>query len=47
VLKAEAAAEVRWINKVDEISNGNFAIIFAIIPWQPEEIKRQRIKQFN
>lgn len=35
VLKAKAMDEVQWINKVNEISKGNF----AVIPWKPEELK--------
>lgn len=28
-------SEIPWINKVDEIAQGNF----AVIPWKGEEIK--------
>lgn len=35
LLKAKATGEIPWINKVDEISRGNF----AVIPWKGEEIK--------
>lgn len=35
LLKARAQNEVRWINKVAEISQNNF----AVIKWHPEEIK--------
>lgn len=31
-LKAKASSEVQWISKVDEISNGNY----AVIPWRNE-----------
>ena len=27
ILKVKASNEIQWINKVDEISNGNFALI--------------------
>lgn len=35
LLKAKATGEIPWINKVDEISRGNFAVIH----WKGEEIK--------
>jgi len=35
ILKVKASNEIQWINKVNEISNGNF----AIIEWMPEEVK--------
>ncbi|KEI96157.1 arsenical pump-driving ATPase [Clostridium botulinum] len=35
ILKVKANNEVQWINKVNEISKGNF----AIIGWMPEEVK--------
>lgn len=35
LLKAKASHEIEWINKVDEISNGNF----AVIKWSAEDIK--------
>lgn len=41
ILKAKANNEIRWINKVDKISNGNF----AVIKWKPEEIKDDRLKE--
>ena len=34
ILKAKASNEVQWINKVNEISKGNF----AVIEWIPEEV---------
>jgi arsenite-transporting ATPase len=40
VLKAKASNEVQWINKVDEISKGNF----AVIEWMPEEVKGEKLK---
>ena len=39
VLKAKASNEVQWINKVNEISKGNF----AVIEWKPEEIKGEKL----
>ena len=39
LLKAKAASEIPWINKVDEISLGNF----AVVPWKGEEIKGQKL----
>ncbi|NFO05633.1 arsenical pump-driving ATPase [Clostridium botulinum] len=41
ILKAKASNEIKWINKVDKISNGNF----AVIKWKPEEIKDDRLKE--
>lgn len=35
LLKTKSQNEIPWINKVDEISQGNF----AVIPWKSEEIK--------
>ena len=35
LLKAKASHEVEWMNKVDELSNGNF----AVIKWSVEDIK--------
>jgi len=35
LLKIKSLSEIPWINKVDEISQGNF----AVVPWQREEIK--------
>lgn len=39
ILEAKANNEVQWINKVDEISNGNF----AVIEWFPEEVKDNKL----
>jgi arsenite-transporting ATPase len=39
ILKAKASNEVHWINKVNEISKGNF----AVIEWKPEEIKGEKL----
>jgi len=38
-LKAKASNEAQWINRVDEISNGKF----AVIPWKPYEIKGDKL----
>jgi arsenite-transporting ATPase len=35
LLKAKASHEIEWINKVDEISNGNF----VVIKWKAEDVK--------
>lgn len=37
--KAKAASETQWINRVDEISNGNF----AVIPWKSFEVKGDKL----
>lgn len=39
ILKAKANNEVQWVNKVNEISKGNF----AIIEWIPEELKGAKL----
>lgn len=39
ILKVKARNEVQWINKVNEISKGNF----AVIEWIPEEVKGERL----
>lgn len=39
ILKAKASNEIKWINKVDEISNGNF----ALIEWKAEEVKGDKL----
>lgn len=39
ILKVKADNEVQWINKVNEISKGNF----ALIKWMPEEVKGKSI----
>jgi len=38
LLKAKSVSEISWINKVDEISQGNF----AVVPWKGEEIKGEK-----
>lgn len=35
ILKAKASNEIEWINKVDEKTNGNV----ALIPWKAEDVK--------
>lgn len=35
ILKAKASNEIKWINKINEISHGNF----AVIEWKAEEVK--------
>jgi arsenite/tail-anchored protein-transporting ATPase len=39
VLKAKASHEITWINKVNEISNGHF----AVIEWKAEELTGARL----
>ncbi|WP_331654426.1 ArsA-related P-loop ATPase [Aminipila sp.] len=39
ILKAKASNEIIWINKVNEISNGNF----AVVQWRNEEIKGKKL----
>jgi arsenite-transporting ATPase len=38
-LRAKASNEIEWINKVDEHSNGNF----AVIEWKTDEIKGEKL----
>jgi arsenite/tail-anchored protein-transporting ATPase len=40
ILKAKASNEVHWINKVNEISKGNF----AVIEWKAEEVEGEKLK---
>ena len=35
ILKAKASNEIQWVNKVNEISNGNF----VVIEWKVEDVK--------
>lgn len=35
ILRAKASSEIQWINKVDEISNGKF----AVIGWKSEDVR--------
>lgn len=39
ILKVKAGNEIEWINKVNEISKGNF----AVIEWIPEEVKGENL----
>jgi len=39
LLKTKSLSEIPWINKVDEIAQGNF----AVIPWKGEEIKGEKL----
>ncbi|MBU5677944.1 arsenical pump-driving ATPase [Alkaliphilus sp. MSJ-5] len=41
ILKVKASNEVEWINKVNEISKGNF----AVIEWIPEEVKGENLSK--
>lgn len=41
ILKAKARNEIQWINKVNEISRGNF----AIIEWKAYEIKNNKVTE--
>lgn len=41
VLKAKASNEIQWINKVNEISKGNF----AVIEWKADEIKDSKLEE--
>lgn len=38
-LKAKASSEMQWIEKVNEISDGHY----AIIPWKPFEVKGEKL----
>jgi arsenite/tail-anchored protein-transporting ATPase len=38
-LKAKAAAELQWIHEVDNISDGQY----AVIPWKPFEVKGKKL----
>jgi len=39
ILRAKASNEVVWINKVNEISKGNF----AVVEWKAEEVKGEKL----
>ena len=41
ILKAKASNEIQWINKVNEISKGNF----AVVKWTPEELKGENLSK--
>lgn len=38
-LRAKASSEIQWINRVREISTGNY----AIVPWKPFEVKGKKL----
>lgn len=42
LLKAKAAAEIRWINTVDNRTEGKY----ALIPWSPMEINQESLTQW-
>lgn len=42
MLAAKASNEIEWINKIDERSNG----IFALMTWSPDEIEGDKLKDF-
>lgn len=39
ILKAKSSNEIKWINKVDEISSGNF----SVIEWKAEEVNGEKL----
>ena len=39
ILTAKAAGEIEWLNRINEHSNGKF----ALISWSPEDIKGDRL----
>jgi arsenite-transporting ATPase len=39
LLRTKSLSEIPWINKVDQISNGNF----AVIPWKGEELRDENL----
>jgi arsenite-transporting ATPase len=41
ILRAKASNEIQWINKVDEISSGNF----AVIEWKADEVKGDKLTE--
>jgi len=41
ILKVKASNEVAWINKINEVSKGNF----AVIKWIPEEVKGENLSK--
>lgn len=41
ILRAKASNEIQWINKVNEISKGNF----AVIDWKAEEVKGEKLTE--
>lgn len=41
ILKAKSKNEIEWINKINVVSKGNF----AVIKWIPDEIKNDKIRE--
>ncbi len=41
MLAAKASNEIEWINKIDERSDGNF----ALMAWSPDEIEGEKLKE--
>ena len=41
ILKAKAGSEIHWINKIDEISGGKF----AVVKWKAEEVKGEKLNE--
>lgn len=41
ILKVKASNEIQWINKVNEVSRGNF----AMMDWKAEEVKGEKLKE--
>lgn len=41
LLKKKALNEIPWINKVDDLSQGNC----AVIPWSGDDIKGEKLKE--
>lgn len=39
ILKVKASNEIKWINEVDKISNGNI----SVIAWNPDEVKGNKL----
>lgn len=42
ILKTKASNEIKWINKVNEISKGNF----VVIAWSADDIKGDKLLEF-
>lgn len=41
ILRVKACSEIQWINKISEISKGNF----AVVEWTPEEMKGEKLNE--
>lgn len=41
ILEAKSKNEIQWINKVNRVSKGDF----AVIPWFADEIRKETITQ--